>query len=204
MTKKLWVGSTLLSAALLLGACSDDEATTDIEQTENVEEVEQTTTNEPTEEAKEVEDGLMIAPEDFEQRFNAFSEETAAGILPNLVAGEIQNGDVQDTITYEVGNSVAISASIKKETGLINYLTFIGVPDGSEMATMQILTGLGSTIATVDPTLTPDERGQVLRDLGLMDEDFNILDHEQETWKNDINYHISTSDVTGILLTIGK
>lgn len=207
MTKRIWIGSTVLSAALLLGACSDDEATTETEQTEeteNVEEVEQTTASEPVEEVQEVEDGLARAPEDFQATYNGLVDTLAPGLIPHLTAGAKTDGAVQDTITYDGGPSVAINATIKKETGLANGFTFIGVPDGSEDSGFQVIAGMGIFIGAIDPSLTADDRNDVLKELGMMDDDFNILDHEGKTTKNGFDYHLSTSEHTGIMLSVGK
>ena len=215
MTKKLWVGSTLLSAALLLGACSNDEATNnneDAESIEDVAEVEQTSTGEntPTEAEQilngdtEVEDGLMMAPEEFENNFNNFIDANVPGALPHLTAGEKSNGEVQDSIIYRSSSDVGIVASIKKETGLINSLMFTGVPDGTEDSSLRIIVGMGTFIGAVDPSLTPEDRNDVLKGLGMFDDDFNVLDHEGQTTKNGVKYALNVSEVVGIMLSAEK
>lgn len=205
MTKKLWMGSTVLGVALLLGGCGDDnEASNEKEEIELMEDAEQTTTNEQAETPEEVEDGLARSPEDFEQTYNNLIDTLAPGLIPHITAGAKTDGAVQDTITYDGGPSVAINASIKKETGLANGFTFIGVPDGSEDSGFQVIAGMGIFLGAIDPSLTPDDRNDVLKELGMMDDDFNILDHEGKTTKNGFDYHLSTSEYTGIMLSAGK
>lgn len=204
MTKKLWMGSTVLGVALLLGGCGgDNEASNEKEEVELMEDAEQTATNEQAD-TPEVKDGLARSPEDFEQTYNNLIDTLAPGLIPHITAGAKTDGAVQDTITYDGGPSVAINAAIKKETGLANSFTFIGVPDGSEESGFQVIAGMGVFIGAIDPSLTPDERNDVLKELGMMDEDFNVLDHEGKTTKNGFNYHLSTSEFTGIMLSAGK
>ena len=204
MTKKLWMGSTVLGVALLLGGCGDDnEASNEKEEVELMEDAEQTATNEQAD-TPEVKDGLARSPEDFEQTYNNLIDTLAPELIPHITAGAKTDGAVQDTITYDGGPSVAINAAIKKETGLANSFTFIGVPDGSEESGFQVIAGMGVFIGAIDPSLTPDERNDVLKELGMMDEEFNVLDHEGKTTKNGFNYHLSTSEFTGIMLSAGK
>ena len=204
MTKKLWMGSTVLGVALLLGGCGDDnEASNEKEEVELMEDAEQTATNEQAD-TPEVKDGLARSPEDFEQTYNNLIDTLAPELIPHITAGAKTDGAVQDTITYDGGPSVAINAAIKKETGLANSFTFIGVPDGSEESGFQVIAGMGVFIGAIDPSLTPDERNDVLKELGMMDEDFNVLDHEGKTTKNGFNYHLSTSEFTGIMLSAEK
>ena len=204
MTKKLWMGSTMLGVALLLGGCGDaNEASNEKEEVELMEDAEQTATNEQAE-TPEVKDGLARSPEDFEQTYNNLIDTLAPGLIPHITAGAKTDGAVQDTITYDGGPSVAINAAIKKETGLANSFTFIGVPDGSEESGFQVIAGMGVFIGAIDPSLTPDERNDVLKELGMMDEDFNVLDHEGKTTKNGFNYHLNMNEFTGIMFSANK
>lgn len=59
-------------------------------------------------------------------------------------------------------------------------------------------------LGAVDPSLIPDNRNDVLKGLGMFDDDFDILDREEKTTKNGFNYHLSTSEHTGIMLDANK
>ena len=205
MTKKLWMGSTMLGVALLLGGCGgDNETSNEKEEVELMEDAEQTATNEQAETPEEVEDGLARSPEDFEQTYNNLIDTLAPGLILHITAGAKTDGAVQDTTTYDGDPSVALNAAIKKETGLANSFTFIGVPDGSEASGFQVIAGTGVFIGAIDPSLTPNDRNDVLMELGMMDEDFNFLDHEGKTIKSGFTYHLSMSEFTGIMLSAGK
>lgn len=199
MSKKLIFGSTLLSAALLLGACGDDapEATS----TENEAPVEQVDTEQQSE-AKQMPAGFMTQ-EDFEANYNNFIQAENIPLSP-LAKGTVETGAVQDTIMYMPQNTIALNATVNKEDGLINGVTFIGVPDGSDQSGLEVIMGMGTVAAAMDPSLTADQRGQIFEGLGLLSEDVDLTDHEAEYSINGFTYHLVASDLMGLMMSVYK
>lgn len=199
MSKKLIFGSTLLSAALLLGACGDDapEATSK----ENEAPVEQVDTEQQSE-AKQMPAGFMTQ-EDFEANYNNFIQAENIPLSP-LAKGTVETGAVQDTIMYMPQNTIALNATVNKEDGLINGVTFIGVPDGSDQSGLEVIMGMGTVAAAMDPSLTADQRGQIFEGLGLLSEGVDLTDHEAEYSINGFTYHLVASDLMGLMMSVYK
>ena len=199
MSKKLIFGSTLLSAALLLGACGDDapEATS----TENEAPIEQVDTEQQSE-AKQMPAGF-ITQEDFEANYNNFIQAENIPLSP-LAKGTVETGAVQDTIMYMPQNTIALNATVNKEDGLINGVTFIGVPDGSDQSGLEVIMGMGTVAAAMDPSLTADQRGQIFEGLGLLSEGVDLTDHEAEYSINGFTYHLVASDLMGLMMSVYK
>ena len=199
MSKKLIFGSTLLSAALLLGACGDDapEATS----TENEAPIEQVDTEQQSE-AKQMPAGF-ITQEDFEANYNNFIQTENIPLSP-LAKGTVKTGAIKDTIMYMPQNTIALNATVNKEDGLINGVTFIGVPDGSDQSGLEVIMGMGTVAAAMDPSLTADQRGQIFEGLGLLSEDVDLTDHEAEYSINGFTYHLVANDLMGLMMSVYK
>ena len=199
MFKKLVFGSTFLSAMLLLGACGDD--TPEATSTENEAPVEQVDTEQQSE-AKQMPAGFMTQ-EDFEANYNNFIQAENIPLSP-LAKGTVETGAVQDTIMYMPQNTIALNATVNKEDGLINGVTFIGAPDESEQSGLEVIMGMGTVAAAMDPSLTADQRGQIFEGLGLLSEGVDLTDHEAEYSINGFTYHLVANDLMGLMMSVYK
>ena len=60
---------------------------------------------------------------------------------------------------------------MNKADGSIRDVQVFGAPSEDTLANADVILSWGALIAGVDPTLTAEQRGQILRDLGLVDGD---------------------------------
>jgi hypothetical protein len=110
----------------------------------------------------------------------------------------VQPGEVQDVFQVNFSDGVAMIGTVNKGDGSIRDVTILG--DGSDPATL--LLAWAYLIQTTNPSLSADQRGDVLRDLGVFDtDDFDGLDERTE--RNGISYHVSATAGLGIFFSAG-
>lgn len=113
---------------------------------------------------------------------------------------KIQAGAEQDTFISTVGKYSAMTGTVDKEWGLLSSVTIIGAGDGTKESGAAILLGVGQFIAAADPELTAEERGQVMKDVGLLS---GIKDGAKgECVKNGLRYSFSFSSTVGLWFTV--
>ena len=61
---------------------------------------------------------------------------------------------------------------------------------------------MGTLVTAFHPEFTADERGQVLRDLGLFKEGADILNLEGNTTRGNYEYWVNSSPTIGIMFGI--
>lgn len=200
--------------ALLLMACSDDEVTgSEVdEQPEEVEEEavdndetdesEKEESDETSEEALEEEEVavLPLTIEEIYDNFDRGAEEFELSFRANRDA-EVEDGAIYDTQNIVTDSDyVSMFATITKDGGIVN-LTMIGVGDGTAGSGLEILGAIGSTIAAVQPELTPEERGEILTDLGILGGD-GFPEDMTNTIRDNIKYSFSFSDLVGAMFIV--
>lgn len=193
---KIKFASLLLASSLILAACgSEDEKTTEVKENQ-----EETTTETPV--AVTEETSLDWDQADFENRFNSFIAENQLAITP--LAGQIEEGEVQNTLSYDLTPHSSMVAMVNKDTSKIKDIMMIGAGDGSEDSGLNIMVSLGSLIAAADPTLSAQDRGAIMKELGFGDETKDLMNLKEETSRNGIKYKMSSSELTGFILDVTK
>lgn len=193
---KIKFASLLLASSLILAACgSEDEKTTEVKENQ-----EETTTETPV--AVTEETSLDWDQADFENRFNSFIAENQLAITP--LAGQIEEGEVQNTLSYDLTPHSSMVAMVNKDTSKIKDIMMIGAGDGSEDSGLNIMVSLGSLIAAADPTLSAQDRGAIMKELGFGDETKDLMNLKEETSRNGIKYKMSSSEITGFILGVTK
>ena len=193
---KIKFASLLLASSLILAACgSEDEKTTEVKENQ-----EETTTETPV--AVTEETSLDWDQADFENRFNSFIAENQLAITP--LAGQIEEGEVQNTLSYDLTPHSSMVAMVNKDTSKIKDIMMIGAGDGSEDSGLNIMVSLGSLIAAADPTLSAQDRGAIMKELGFGDETKDLMNLKEETSRNGIKYKMNSSELTGFILGVTK
>lgn len=147
-------------------------------------------------------DYLFDSPEDFRRKFN-----DAAGnneLEVRLGSPAVSKGAVNNTFTARIADNISIIGTLNKENDKVKELMLIsGGGDVKHVATL--IETLANIIATVDPSLQPEERGSILKKLGLFNENSkHLMGLDEKTVKNGIKYVISISEYTGIMFSISK
>lgn len=144
---------------------------------------------------------LGFTPSEFKNRFNQAATEFKTELrISNL---KVEPGSVQDTFQCQFTNSLGLVGSVNKADGSVRDIMIIGQGDGTAKSGMDIIMSMGILIAAANPELSANERGNILRDLGLLGDNVNLKNLDKKTVRNGRKYHINTSDVIGIMFSVG-
>ncbi|MEC2074578.1 hypothetical protein [Metabacillus fastidiosus] len=144
---------------------------------------------------------LGIDPNEFKKRFNSAADEFQANFYINDL--KINKGEVQDIAQVKLNDNIFLNITVNKADGSIRDVGMIAKGDGTSKSGTDIIFTMGILITSTNPSLTPDERGDVLKDLGLMDQGVDILNIDKETVRNNIKYHLMGSEQIGIMFSAG-
>lgn len=155
---------------------------------------------------KEKEDKLKVQSlgyniEGFAKLFNIASQEFESSF--HIDNPSITDGEIQDVATIMLNDYIAMNVSINKEDKSVRDILMIGQGDGTVASGLDIMVTIGTIITATNPDLTPDERGDVLNELGLMDE-AGLSDEQKSAVRNGIKYTLESSDQIGIMFTAGN
>ncbi|HEU4471870.1 MAG TPA: hypothetical protein VFR58_12335 [Flavisolibacter sp.] len=142
---------------------------------------------------------LFKAPEDFKTAFN--TQAGASNI--NLEIGDVstQEGEVNNTFNATINENLAIVGSVHKTNGTVQSIMMIGTGDGTAQSGANIILCMGAVIAAADPSIKPEGRMEILKELGLMG-DADVMNLSTKTERNGIKYSINSNEVTGMILSV--
>ncbi|MNW28849.1 hypothetical protein D3C74_56880 [compost metagenome] len=139
---------------------------------------------------------IGMAPEKFRKEFNSSAKSMGATL--KIADSKIQNGSVQDVFSAQLNDNIYLQGSINKSDGSLRDMTMIARGDGSEESAANMLFTMGLIISVTSPDLSADERGNILRDVGLMGK-IDFSNHNKSTERGAIKYTLITSDQIGIM-----
>lgn len=143
---------------------------------------------------------LEFTPNEFKDRFNKAANEFQSDLYINSL--EVQKGSVQDTFTYKFTNYLSSVGAVNKQDGSLRSVTILGGSDGTPESGMNTISSMGILIAAVNPELSADQRGTILKEIGLLKENVDILNLNGDTVRNGKKYFINSSEQIGIMFGV--
>jgi flagellar motor protein MotB len=153
------------------------------------------------EEAKKIPGTLGMTPTQFMVAFNESAEEFDSTLRIKNIKLEV--GSLQNSFQHMFTENLGVIGTVNKQDNSVRDVLILGSGNGLASSGMDIFIAMGILIAATNPELAPDERGDILRDLGLMDENTDILNIDASTIRNGIRYNISGSEQIGIMFSVG-
>lgn len=101
-------------------------------------------------------------------------------------------------LVMSTSNGALVSTNAE---GKISSILYIGVGDGTTKSGINIITGIICTIGAVKPEWEPSKRGDVMRELGLVENDGN-LPKKSQTVMDDVQFTFSFSQEIGVMLIV--
>ena len=132
--------------------------------------------------------GQGISPETFREKFNAAVERTRASNLsltidkPFILDGK--------NFTHEFAQNLKLVGTVGDDGNIIELKIFAEPKNQDE--SFQVLNVLGLLIATLNPELDAEDRGEVMRDLRMLK---NVSTEENYDWKTErrgVTYSVHT------------
>ncbi|MBH5319318.1 hypothetical protein I6N90_16080 [Paenibacillus sp. GSMTC-2017] len=114
----------------------------------------------------------------------------------------VSDGEAQDAFNVMLNDYIALIGSVNKDDKTVRDLTMIGQGDGTTASGADIIFTMGMLMTAADPTITADERGNLLAKLGLMGEDVDLSTLDEEVEFNEIRYSIMYLDTMGMMFSV--
>jgi hypothetical protein len=146
---------------------------------------------------------IVSNTETFRKRFNASMSGTRNGSLA-IKSLSIQDGEVNNAFQYLLTDHIAIVGQLNKSDNSIRSIIVTLQGDGTLQSGLDIMTTIMGVIDSTNPGLIPEERGQILRELGLFDEGLDIDKIQARATKNGITYSVQGSELIGLMFAVGS
>jgi len=148
--------------------------------------------------AEEIPHSIGMNADQFKKAFNEASNSIGTDLkIGNL---KIEEGPMQNTFNHSFTKNLSMVGIVNKIDGSVRSVTFIGAGDGTAKSGADIILSMGLAIMTTNPELSENDRGNILRELGLMDGG-DVLNLDKDTIRNGIKYSLNTSKELGIWFT---
>ncbi|MED4401341.1 hypothetical protein ABET41_08085 [Metabacillus fastidiosus] len=154
------------------------------------------------EEKQKIPGTLGFKPNDLKDRFNAITDEFKMDSF-RINELKVEKGEVQDVAQVKLTENIVLNITINKADGSVRDVSMLAGGDGTRESGTDILLTIGMLITSTNLDLSADERGKVLEDLGLMDENVDILNIDKETVRNNVKYHLMGSEQIGFMFSAG-
>ncbi|GAA4271466.1 hypothetical protein U6A24_12840 [Aquimarina gracilis] len=133
----------------------------------------------------------------FKNRFNNYCRKSSSSLRIRNIT--VQIGEVNNTFQYMFNSHIGLIGTLNKKDGSLKEVTMVGQGDGSLNSATNILVTMGGIINGVNPSLTPNERGQILKEIGFLNDNVDINNLEANTKRGEIKYWINSSKYLGIM-----
>jgi energy-coupling factor transporter transmembrane protein EcfT len=139
---------------------------------------------------------------EFSKRFNNSAKEFESNFRINNI--NIEDGTVYNTFQVMLNDNIGIIGTINKEDNSLREISALMRGDGTAQSGLDIMLTIGMLISVSNPDLLPDDRGNILKDLGLLDKNVDINNLDGSTIRNGIKYGIMSSQELGIMFFISN
>ncbi|WP_268627125.1 hypothetical protein [Paenibacillus alvei] len=145
---------------------------------------------------------IGYTPTEFQAAFNDFAEMYGSELRINDIG--ITPGDVEDLFFYMFTEKFSLAGTVNKPDGKIRDLTMTYYNgESSYDAGPDFLTSMYILIDLTNPDFAPDERKEVLQELGLYKGNKNIHKLDNISVRGDIRYQTFVSAKTGFVFAVG-
>lgn len=140
---------------------------------------------------------LVPSVDELKERYNTFAYNNSLDEISDEI--EIKRGEVNNVATVRINENSAWNLTLNKIDNSVKEVTAIGMGDGTMTSGGNIILSMTGLIATVQPTLAPNERGDILKRLNILGgtkKDISNLD-EKCDYKG-VHYWVTSSEELGI------
>jgi hypothetical protein len=122
--------------------------------------------------------------------------------LPNL---KVQNGEANNVFQCKITDNLILMGTVEKTKNRVKEISMLGRSDGTLESTTNLILCMAVIMASADSSLSPEQRGGVLRELGILDADSAaIMELSAKTEKNGLEYFINISPMIGIVFGVSR
>lgn len=141
---------------------------------------------------------LLSSAQEFKNNFNSLCKRNGLDLYIGKM--DIQNGEVNNSVKYIVNEQIEFAGALNKNDNTLIGVTMIGQGNSNISGSgADVLLAMLCLIGSIDPSLSADQRGNILNKLGVLDKDNDILDLSDNITINGIKYSINSSPQLGIM-----
>lgn len=134
---------------------------------------------------------------DFKNKWN--NDAGTLGVSNLKLNFQVNNGSVQDTFKVNFNSSHSMIGTVNKSDGKVREVTILAggaeLKDPGKAADVIITWGL--LVQATNPGLSQDERGAILKELGVIGTDANLTNANKSTVKGNVKYTFSADNTLG-------
>ena len=138
---------------------------------------------------------LGITDSDFRQRFNYVAQTELSDLGMRLTKSYVYNGTQASVYQVPIASSASILVSSEPDTDLVKGVAVV-LNSSSESDAVQFLGGIAAVVASLSPSLSPNARGNVLKELGMFSGRQN---YGGSTYRGNVHYAVMKPDSGGVI-----
>lgn len=148
-------------------------------------------------EANKIPGTLGLKPEEFQNRWNSSVSDMPKLRIPKI---NIEEGATQNTFQITFNKSHGMVGTVNKQDGSIRDIIILAGGQDLTNPTLaaNVILSWGLLIQATNQNLSPNERGDILRDVGALGDNMNFKNADKSTTRGNIKYHLQSSDALGI------
>ncbi len=146
--------------------------------------------------------GLGMSLKELQQRFNNVSK--TCGFTLQISHVKLSHTNGGNTFESKITDNISLDGQTDNVNADIRRVVLKGKGNGTVQSGAELVASDGVLIASVDPTLSPDDRGQLLKDLGLLDTNTDIHHLNNTVIRNGKEYTLVSSDAAPFVLTVSN
>ncbi|MDY6120419.1 MAG: hypothetical protein SPI03_03645 [Campylobacter sputorum] len=141
---------------------------------------------------------LPITKVEFINKYNIINSQEFENNLQLDIEKGTKTGNI---ITFPVNNNIAFNLDVEGDK-LIG-ITYLGRGDGTAQSGIDMVSTIVATVMAIEnPKMPADQRGQTIKDLGLLDSGGDITKIDKTTIRNGVKYHIMFVKDIGLMMTV--
>lgn len=141
---------------------------------------------------------LPVTTAEFVNKYNLINIQEFENNLQLDIENETINGNI---VTFPVNNNIAFN--LDTDGDKLTSITYLGRSDGTEQSGFDMLFSIVAIVMAIEnPKMPPNERKQIIKDFGFLDNggDFRKLD--KTIIRNGIKYHLYFVNNVGLMITV--
>lgn len=133
--------------------------------------------------------------DDFKTAFNNASEKVKLGYSISELT--VEKGEANSSYRCMLTDNLALLGTMDK-SGKVQEVMMMGATDGTTQSVGDLMLCMATVIATVDPSLEPAKRSDILKGLHIIgDKSADFSNLSTKTYMNGIRYYAMCNKVTG-------
>lgn len=135
--------------------------------------------------------------DNFKESFNKYALD--AGSELRITGDIIIDEGEYPTFKYMLNSHIGFIGTLTSDKKRIKSLMMIGSGDGTSQSGVNLFVVMGGIVACVNPEFSAEDRIAVLKGVGFLSDDVDLMNHSATTERGDIIYSYNSAPQMGII-----